>query len=943
MNRKWREGGDGIINEKLILRRLTEMPDPSYPPFQLQAGGDVRSAARGDSEHFLRNVASFEAGRVSVSIRFCFEPATTGDRLQQRLSILLAGQAHHASAGPGLSLLMDRGPFHRFFRLWPVKATPAGWKRFRAACDVVRARNLLAATVPPDLNANVLPAYYTINAFEPDPDNDFLLLDSVLDRVQEPAMIEICVEPVDVQDLLAAHTRYLFLLQQVNRTWDPDDEEAMPGIPLRGRGDWSTVLKPLRQKEPLVDDILRRQRRFHETLTRPHLRFHIRVLAETAAVARLLASVVAESAFSGGSYQLLESVIGDPYLASTLQGGDRVQVTPAPVRAFRSGTRSLEIFDRLAGLSSVAPVDQLVGVFRLPVASHVSPRCIRKNTDPPHKALEEMIVLGHDEQLGEEDQGTVSRGLPRGILLGNLVKHVFITGMPGSGKTVTIFNVLCRLGALEVPLIVLEPGKSEYRRLKCLRNHADDRIRAFAQDLQVYTPGIGISPFRLNPLHHPPEISRDEHIEHLLDCFKAAMPMQGSMLGLIGEGLERVYQDHEDAGHPPRMVDLHTAVRKVLASKRYSSDVDSDFRALFDVRLGVLVRRGMGQVFQCNQNIPALDSLMTGRSILELESLPPEQACLFTLFLLTALRERIKSIPGPGRHPCLVLVLEEAHNIAGRNTDAAASEENADPRAFASEFICRMLAELRSQGVAILIADQLPSAVAPEVVKNTGSKVAFHQVNSDDRAIIGGAMLFGPIEMEEIARLRPGEAYFHTEGHFGPRRIRTPDIESELAIPSPPLREEILPLIQADAWYQEAAVHRTEVEGEQFVLELNRFDDTVRNAITRLKGMIQERVRVLETNSRKDQKSTLCRMTTKARALREQLEIALRSFQWDVYQRWNQGRPGRAYRAPSLEALHDQSVQRVETILLPTARACLDRLARLIWQCTEVTSEQQGA
>jgi len=48
---------------------------------------------------------------------------------------------------------------------------------------------------------------------------------------------------------------------------------------------------------------------------------------------------------------------------------------------------------------------------------------------------------------------------------------------------------------------------------------------------------------------------------------------------------------------------------------------------------------------------------------------------------------------------------------------------------------------VRPVGVAIIIIDQLPSAVAPEVIKNTGSKLAFRQVDAADREIVGDAML----------------------------------------------------------------------------------------------------------------------------------------------------------------------------------------------------------
>jgi len=926
----------------LSLYQLIEFPDPSYPSFQVEAGGNVRAAVQSDSEHFLRNVAAFGPDQVAVAIRFVFKPAAAGEPLQQRTSIFLAGQAKRDDIAPGLGLLMERGPIHRFFHLRKVKESPIDWKEFHAACDVVRYQCLFEPTVTGELNAHALPAYYSINPFEPSLDNDFLLLDGMLDRVQEPAVVEICVEPANARSELTAHTRYLSLLQQVNRGFDPDDEDSYPRGIGHGGSEWNAALKPLRTREPLIDDILRKQRRFHETLTKPHLRFHIRVFARTPAVARLLASVVAESAFKEGNYRLHDSVRGDPLFDQAVDHRGNLRVIPMDTFHDLRGAETIELFEELSNLSNLAPPDQLFGIFRLPVASHASPRCLRKNTDPPDLDPEELIVLGYDDQYNDDGSASETRGIPRGIRVKNMPKHFFITGMPGSGKTVEGFNVLHQLGHRNFPFIVFEPAKSEYRRLKCLKKHGDPEIRKVGEGLQVYTPGSEISPLRINPFQISDGITRDEHIENLLGCFKASMPMQGSMLGLLGEGLELVYREHPDPENPPCMADLHAAVQRVLASKRYSPEVDSDFRALFDVRLGVLIRRGIGRVFQCRKDIPNMGRLMTGQSIIELACLPPEPACLMTLFILTGIRERIKSTPWSGKGIRLALVLEEAHNIVGRSMDATASEENADPRAHAAEFICRMLAELRSQGVAIIIIDQHPTSVAADVIKNATSKLAFLQEETEDREAIGGSMLFRQAEMEEIARLRPGEAYFHTEGYFGPRKIRTPNLEAEWNLPQAPVGDAVLPFIQDDAWYMEAAEACVESEVLQFNHDLDRFTDSIRRIGAQLKGLIKEWVSILERTPPEKRNNACIGLAKQAKALKDRLESVFSNFQWNVYQRWLEGFPKVGIKVASLNKWRDQLIHRVESVVNPMVSAYREKLESLINQCRQEPHTRKG-
>jgi hypothetical protein len=194
-----------------------------------------------------------------------------------------------------------------------------------------------------------------------------------------------------------------------------------------------------------------------------------------------------------------------------------------------------------------------------------------------------------------------------------------------------------------------------------------------------------------------------------------------------------------------------------------------------------------------------------------MDYLPQDHACLLTLFLLAAMREQIRVSPErrkPGLHH--VTVIEEAHNIVGRTGVARASEEIADPKAFAAEYVSRMLAELRALGEGIVIADQLPSTVAPQVVKNTGTKLAHRLVSNEDREDLGGAMLMGDTEIEELARLGPGTAYLYTEGLYRPRRVRCLNSAAYLGLQEivVPVGSAILKDIESDEWFLEARERR---------------------------------------------------------------------------------------------------------------------------------------
>ena len=196
------------MSKDIARYRLSELPDRNYPPYRIQAGGDVPTAANADWEHFLRTWTEFQSHSAAVAIRFVYDPQQNRSGPKQRLSVWLMGQAHSAGARRILSLLLERSPVRRFYDLQPADGAGITWGKFSAACDVVRRQSILEPTVTAEFNAKALPAYYTISSFEPNEDNDYLLLDSLLSRLQEPALVEICIEPADIRRQLSAHTRY---------------------------------------------------------------------------------------------------------------------------------------------------------------------------------------------------------------------------------------------------------------------------------------------------------------------------------------------------------------------------------------------------------------------------------------------------------------------------------------------------------------------------------------------------------------------------------------------------------------------------------------------------------------------------------------------------------------------------------------------------------------
>ncbi len=437
---------------KTVVYEVTQVPDASHTRDRSAAGGDVRGAAWKGFEHVLRTITNMPPDTIVVTHRYVYSPQWEDSNRQSRLRLYCILDTFDSNTERIPPLLMERTILNRLYKFRKVDEDYVPTDVLNATCEIVRSESLIEPSIGMDLNERIPRRYYSIRPFQSNERNDFLWLDNVFDRINENVVIDIIVQPVDISREQFAHGQYLSRLVAINRhRYDEESDDIyqidfLGNIP-EGRTTSGSVLAPMAEKDPLADRILRDQQRFHETLYKPHVRFLIAVHSETEQVAHLIGSVVAESAFLEGSYRLQSlprgknNRVGNP---SEMEEGGIIPIH----QRFPEAGHSYKGFDRL---SHLACVDELLGIFRLPVASAHSPYCIRKSTDPKSHDLGDMIVIGYDLPPCEDDSLGSRSGIPRGIPLKNLCKHTAIIGVPGMGKTNLVFNTAIQLFNLVPP------------------------------------------------------------------------------------------------------------------------------------------------------------------------------------------------------------------------------------------------------------------------------------------------------------------------------------------------------------------------------------------------------------------------------------------------------------------------------------------------------------
>lgn len=126
---------------------------------------------------------------------------------------------------------------------------------------------------------------------------------------------------------------------------------------------------------------------------------------------------------------------------------------------------------------------------------------------------------------------------------------------------------------------------------------------------------------------------------------------------------------------------------------------------------------------------------MTKPTIIELAAIEnsDQKALIIALLLLSILAYVNSNYVGEGDLKNVIL-LEEAHVLLDADTNAGQGDAN--PSAIAQGLVKRMLAEIRSYGVGLIIADQSPRKVTTDVVALTDIKVAFRLVEASDKQIL---------------------------------------------------------------------------------------------------------------------------------------------------------------------------------------------------------------
>lgn len=504
------------------------------------------------------------------------------------------------------------------------------------------------------------------------------------------------------------------------------------------------------QKDESADYTLERYKDLVKTIAgTPHFNVNIKAYAQNSDYANMLLDAAASEALSEGSY--------DVAVESGMFNVNEIINKNLRLLCNTKAPKELRFWPTLFFLKELVPFTALPTLY--------SGESIEmpKETAPSYD--DSGLYLGKDT----DDYNVY-------FPLKNLPKHAFLAGVPGSGKTNSMLHLVTTLySKFDIPFLILEPAKQEYR---ALVNKPEMR------GTTVFSPSSGTKfLLHINPFQFPLKMSLAEHIRNVINVFEGSFSMDPPMPFLLDRAIERVYRDkgwlpymiNQGTLPYPTMGELYDTLEQILEETDYEGEIKGNLKSVLQVRIGSLLSREMGDVFNVAESTMAPEEWLTRPIVIELEAMGIGPANFLTLMLSTLIRETLKVNPlkrkDGSKKPRHVIFFEEAHNLIGPKAEKEAGE-NANPKIAATAFVVKMLAEVRALNEAIIIADQLPTAMAPEVIKNTSLKLGHRMTSQDDRQLLGSTMSADEVQLERMATFTTGRTLCIYEGLLKPFELQ---------------------------------------------------------------------------------------------------------------------------------------------------------------------------
>ena len=455
---------------------IRKIPDLTLAQYSAEESGGVSDVIRQHASFYRQLNRKGVLFDETYHLAYVFNPKQP---LGRRLNVFLIAEGNNGQP-VRMEEFITSSPLSSYFRF--EQETPLYDPVFPYRATMCKQDGFVSSMYSDTSNG-----YYVVNPWKANEKARLMGLFKMMQKLQQSVAYVVTMKAVDLSETMRESFRtqiqYIRNLQRTNMT--NRDENA--------------------------DQCLRIYDKFLESLrNNPHFMCRICSYAQEESLAKMILDASAAESVEEGNYRILcEKGQFQPLSSTTDMKELCLDETP----------RGMKLWNGLFLLKEMVPF------VMLPVLYPGETIELPKESAPIYE--KNGLYLGKD-----------NNGYSVYCPLDLLNKHALLAGVPGSGKTYSMLHIASQIGSSpnDIPFLVLEPAKKEYRALA--RN---ERIT----DMLVFSPGAtGSFPLRINPFEFPIGLKLSEHITSLNQVFEGAFDLTPPMPFLVSKGIEQVYRDH---------------------------------------------------------------------------------------------------------------------------------------------------------------------------------------------------------------------------------------------------------------------------------------------------------------------------------------------------------------------------------------------------------------
>ncbi|MHA2023279.1 MAG: hypothetical protein ACTSWQ_06425, partial [Candidatus Thorarchaeota archaeon] len=219
--------------------------------------------------------------------------------------------------------------------------------------------------------------------------------------------------------------------------------------------------------------------------------------------------------------------------------------------------------------------------------------------------------------------------------------------------------------------------------------------------------------------------------------------------------------------------DLIDTLEEEQKKLQYGEEVSSNIFGALVERIRLILRKHkLVSIFNTKTGITVAD-LLAHPTIIDMDALSKHDKTLLMGILTAAICEY--KLANPTEELTNVLILDEAHYLIGKEN--ASGEAYTGAQLQAINAFTEMLRVVGGTGLGVIIADQSPTSLVPEVLKIVVNMIIHALPSKEDRELVGNYTRCTDSQIDHIAGMHTGEAVVYLQHEGTPKNVKMFQLE----------------------------------------------------------------------------------------------------------------------------------------------------------------------